>query len=229
MPARLIDTRFTVPSKGAIRITLPKGEVFRNMWNAEQERIAVCILDDDGRVVLHPVYRVLGKGILSPEDEEKVKEACIEQSKRTIAEKYTQAVKKVVEKGDTVTYHEELRKLKRLIEELFSQDVFNLKGIKIPTGRDLRFASTDRIAEVAMAILLDVWQLEEEDFSFLVEEVNRIKEEFVTFTGLLEKLNALVRSGKIPEKEAETIGAFLKYRIRMLKNRLDRIAQLAVC
>ena len=225
MGLKLIDVRWATRTNKSARFTIPI-DLIRHIWKAEKElkelrEFAVCILKEDNKIVIEVPENLVGRGILSSEDEKRLIEAYLKHSRVQIGRFYTDRVIDVASfYHDKNKFQWEKRNLISLLEKRFEKDVSLL------SKRELHFVSAGRIAECMASIFLDFQEIEEERVSSLIEDIQQIKNEYLEVANLLKALESSISQGLLSEKDAREIREFLKYRSQNLRNYLEKIKSI---
>lgn len=225
MALELVEIRWATKANGSARFTIPI-QLIRDVWKVNKElrefkEFAICILKENDKILLEIPENLIGKGILSPEDERRLIEAHLKHRRVQIGRLYIERVMDTASfYYDKGKFQWEITNLKGLLERMFEKDAFLLKN------RELHFVSAGRMAECMASILLDLQEIEEEKVSSLVEDIKQIKNEYLKVTNLLNGLESSISQGRLSEKDTKVVRDFLKYRSQNLRSYLEKIKSI---
>lgn len=214
--------REALRSGGSLKVTIPI-DIVEEVWEKRtEEGFPLCFFLENKKIIIKLLEDVLEHKEDYPKDVIKqVEQEYLKYRKK----QYGKRIKKLDEKLARGQITKEMYKV--YLERIFNELVQNSsKFSELFTPEELHFIKVSDVNQYIISLFSKLEEEKEEDFRWLISEVNNLKNEVVNLKNLLTSLEEEYRKGKLKDNEYKALKDRYDMKVMLASKRVEKLLHI---
>ncbi|MEM5867095.1 MAG: hypothetical protein QXG39_04170 [Candidatus Aenigmatarchaeota archaeon] len=222
MSARFIGVRKATKSGGSLKVTIPINLVEEFWGKRLEDSFLLCFFLENKKVVIERIEEVLEhKEDYPPDVIIQVEQEYLKQREKLYGKIVVELDKKLAEGRITKEVYDAY--LKRIFDELLQN---SSKFKKLLTRKELHFIKVGDVNQYIISLFTKLEEEKEEDFKWLISEVNKLKNEVTNLEDMLASLEERYRQGKLKDDDYKVLKDRYCMQVILAKKRIEKLVHV---
>jgi len=222
MSARFIGVRKATKSGGSLKVTIPINLVEEFWGKRLEDSFLLCFFLENKKVVIERIEEVLEhKEDYPPDVIIQVEQEYLKQREKLYGKIVVELDKKLAEGRITKEVYDAY--LKRIFDELLQN---SSKFKKLLTRKELHFIKVGDVNQYIISLFTKLEEEKEEDFKWLISEVNKLKNEVTNLEDMLASLEERYRQGKLKDDDYKVLKDRYGMQVILAKKRIEKLVHV---
>lgn len=222
MSARFIGVRKATKSGGSLKVTIPINLVEEFWGKRLEDSFLLCFFLENKKVVIERIEEVLEhKEDYPPDVIIQVEQEYLKQREKLYGKIVVELDKKLAEGRITKEVYDAY--LKRIFDELLQN---SSKFKKLLTRKELHFIKVGDVNQYIISLFTKLEEEKEEDFKWLISEVNKLKNEVTNLKDMLASLEERYRQGKLKDDDYKVLKDRYCMQVILAKKRIEKLVHV---